>query len=90
MFLGVAFSKYLTSENLTKKSFYRTLLGAIINVILNLMLIPKYSISGAAAATLIGQFTANYIYDVFDKDLYDQLKMKTKCFFPIHILKGYK
>jgi len=90
VFLGVAFSKYLTSENLTKKSFYRTLLGAIINVILNLMLIPKYSISGAAAATLIGQFTANYIYDVFDKDLYDQLKMKTKCFFPIHILKGYK
>jgi O-antigen/teichoic acid export membrane protein len=90
VFLGVAFSKYLTNENLTKKSFYRTLLGAIINVILNLMLIPQYGISGAAFATLIGQFTANYIYDVFDKDLYDQLKMKTKCFFPIHILKGYK
>jgi O-antigen/teichoic acid export membrane protein len=90
VFLGVAFSKYLTAENLTKKSFYRTLLGAILNVILNYILIPKYGINGAAIATLIGQFIANYMYDFFDKDLHQQLKMKTKCFFPIHILKGYK
>jgi O-antigen/teichoic acid export membrane protein len=89
VFLGVAFSQYLTAENLTKKSFYRTLLGAILNVILNYILIPKYGINGAAIATLLGQFIANYMYDFFDKDLHQQLKMKTKCFFPIHILKGY-
>ncbi len=35
VFLGVAFSRYLTAENLTKKSLYRTLLGAISNILLN-------------------------------------------------------
>lgn len=88
VFLGVAFSKYLTIENLTKKSFYRTLLGALLNVILNYIFIPKYGIKGAALATLLGQFFANYIYDFFDQDLHNQSIMKTKCFLPIHIIKG--
>ena len=87
VFLGVAFSGYLTAENLTKKSFYRTFFGAVLNIGLNIILIPKYGISGAAIATLISQFTANYLYDVFDRDLHHQLKMKTISFFPIHILK---
>jgi len=38
----------------------------------------------------LGQLSANYLYDFFDKDLHQQLKMKTKSFFPIHIIKkGY-
>jgi len=90
VFLGVAFSGYLTAENKTKKAFYRTLLGAVLNVILNYVLIPIYGIIGSAIATLLGQFFANYVYDIFDKDLHQQLKMKTKSFFPIHILKMYK
>ena len=90
VFLGVAFSKYLTIENLTKKMFYRTFLGAILNIILNYFLIPKYGIKGAAVATLLSQFVANYVYDIFDKDLHKQLIMKTMCFVPIHIIKGYK
>ncbi|KAB7892662.1 flippase [Poseidonibacter ostreae] len=90
VFLGVAFGRFLTAENLTKKSFYRTLLGAALNIILNYILIPTHGINGAAVATLLAQITANYIYDFFDKDLHQQLKMKTKSFFPIHILKGYK
>ena len=90
IFLGVAFSKYLTIENLTKKMFYRTFLGAVSNIILNYILIPRYGIIGAAIATLLSQFMANYVYDVFDKDLHKQLIMKTMCFIPIHIIKGYK
>jgi len=90
VFLGLAFGRYLLIENLNKKSFYRTLTGAIVNVILNYILIPIYGIKGAAIATLLSQLSANYLYDVFDKDLHQQFKMKTKSFFPLHILKGYK
>ena len=90
VFLGVAFSNYLVNENLTKKSFYRTAFGALLNVGLNFILIPKYGIKDAAIATLLSQFFANYVYDFFDRDLHQQLKMKTMSFFPIHILKGYK
>lgn len=89
VFLGVAFGRYLTAENLNKKSFYRTFLGAITNVVLNFILIPKYGIYGAAIATLLAQFTANYVYDFFDRDLYSQLKLKTLAFInPIFIIRN--
>jgi O-antigen/teichoic acid export membrane protein len=90
VFLGVAFSGFLTTENWTRKSFYRTFLGALFNIIFNYILIPIYGINGAAVATLLSQLIANYIYDFFDKDLHHQLKMKTKAFLPIHILLGYR
>jgi O-antigen/teichoic acid export membrane protein len=87
VFLGVAYSKYLVSENFTLKSLYKTLLGAAVNVVVNYFLIPIYGIKGAAIATFVSQFTANYLYDIFDKDLHKQLIMKTKSFIPIHLLK---
>lgn len=90
VFLGIAFGQYLIAENFTKKALYRTLLGAVSNISLNYILIPIYGINGAAIATLLGQFIANYAYDFFDKDLHYQLKMKTMSFFPIHLIKGYK
>ncbi len=86
VFLGGVFGKYLTNENLTKITFYRTLFGMVMNVFLNTILIPKYGIKGAAMATLLGQFAANYMYDFFDKRLHCQLKMKTKSFLPIHYI----
>jgi O-antigen/teichoic acid export membrane protein len=88
VFLGVAFSGYLTAENLMMKSFYRTALGAILNIIFNFILIPKYGIYGAAIATLLGQVAANLIYDIFDKSLWSQLKMKLKAIFPIYLIQG--
>lgn len=84
VFLGVAFSNFLISENMTIKSFYRTILGAVLNIVLNYFFIPSYGINGAAVATLLSQFSSNYLYDLFDKDLHPQLVMKTKSFFPFH------
>jgi O-antigen/teichoic acid export membrane protein len=78
VFLGVSFGKYLLAENLTKIAFQRTLLGAVSNVLLNLWLIPIYGVAGAAMATLLAQFIANFGYDIFDKRLHQQLKMKAK------------
>jgi O-antigen/teichoic acid export membrane protein len=58
VFLGVASSQYLIAENYTRISFFRTFIGAIVNVILNIILIPKYGINGAAMATLISYFVS--------------------------------
>jgi O-antigen/teichoic acid export membrane protein len=60
VFLGVASSQYLITENFTKLSFFRTLIGMVFNVILNLLLIPKYGIIGAAYATLISYSAATF------------------------------
>lgn len=56
VFLGVASGRWLEIENYTKTYFFRTFIGAIINLILNIILIPKYGIDGAAIATLVSQF----------------------------------
>jgi polysaccharide transporter, PST family len=57
VFQGLARSKWLVAENLQKYAYLFTGIGVIINIILNLILIPKYEASGAAIATLITQFT---------------------------------
>jgi O-antigen/teichoic acid export membrane protein len=69
VFLGVASSKWFITENLQKYSFYRTLAGALINILLNYILIPIYGIYGAAIATLIAQFIASYFFNIFNKRL---------------------
>jgi len=88
VFLGVAFSKYLTSENLVIKSFYRTAIGAVANVLLNFLLIPLFGILGAAVATLLGQLISNMVYDVFDKELRAHLLLKLSAFNPTYLKSG--
>jgi len=73
VFLGVAAGYHLLIEELTKISFYRALIGAIINIILNLILIPQYSGIGAAIATLI-----SYSFESFWSNLFFK---KTKIIF---------
>jgi PST family polysaccharide transporter len=53
VFLGVAQAPWDISEDLLKMSLYRTIAGAIVNVVMNLFLIPSYSAMGAAIATVI-------------------------------------
>lgn len=67
VFLGIASGKWFLSEGLQKFAFYRTLSGAIINIILNFVLIPMYGLIGAAVATLIAQTLAAFVFDVFSK-----------------------
>ena len=76
-FLGVASSQYLVTENLTKISFYRTFLGMIVNVLLNLILIPKMGIIGSALATLISYSVATFSL-IFSKRTINQVNMMVR------------
>jgi O-antigen/teichoic acid export membrane protein len=58
VFLGVASSKWLLTEDLQKFCFYRTFIGAIVNIALNLLLIPRYELAGAATATILSYMVA--------------------------------
>lgn len=75
VFLGVASSKYLITENYTKIAFIRTSIGAIINIILNIILIPKYNIYGAAIATLFSQFFAVFSFIIIPKTYNNSILM---------------
>jgi len=63
--LGVASSQYLIVENLQKISMYRTTIGLMCNLGLNLLLIPKYGALGAAVATLISYSFATISMGLF-------------------------
>ncbi len=60
VFLGVASSQHLLVEQLQKISFYRTFIGLVCNVILNIILIPAMGAKGAAMATVISYFIATF------------------------------
>lgn len=51
-FLATPFNNILIVFNQQKKLFWFTFLGAIIDVILNLLLVPKYSLYGAALTSV--------------------------------------
>ncbi|WP_193194346.1 flippase [Nostoc sp. MG11] len=67
VFMGVATSPWFITENLTHLSLSRTFIGAIINVILNLLLIPTYAGVGAAIATVISQAFATFFSHAFHR-----------------------
>ena len=56
-YLGVARNAWMVCENRQKYLKYLYISAAIINVILNVLLIPQWGASGAAAASLITQMS---------------------------------
>jgi len=60
VFLGSASGQFLIAEGYTKLAMLRTGMGALVNIGLNVIWIPKYGIMGAALATLIAYFTATF------------------------------
>lgn len=78
VFLGVASGKWYIIENLQILYFWRVFFGMVINIILNLILIPKYGIQGAAYAILISQVVAAYLFDLFNNKTRKIFYMKTK------------
>ncbi len=78
VFLGVAQSPWDLAENLQKIAFLKVLLGAAINVLLNLLLIPKYGALGAAVATCISYAIVNYISNLFISRMSVIFRLQTK------------
>ena len=84
--LGVARGPWLITEGLTKFSAASTATGSVINVVLNYFLIAKYSIIGAAIATVISQIFASYVCHIFLPKTRIIFMQQTKALVPIHLL----
>ena len=84
---GALQTGHMTLKKITKKSFYKTVFGLILNIILNLMLIPKYGIYGAAISTSITQVFSIFIVDYFIKEYREQFFIQLKSFNPLN-MKG--
>ena len=78
--VGQIGSQQFVQEKLTVSSMYRMALGAVINVLLNLLLIPRWGGIGSAFATLVAQSVACYFADAFDGRTRHIFRMKTAAY----------
>ncbi|MCJ8342949.1 MAG: polysaccharide biosynthesis C-terminal domain-containing protein, partial [Cetobacterium sp.] len=84
---GALQTGHMTLKKITKKSFYKTLVGLILNVSLNLYLIPKFKIDGAALATAITQFVTLFLMDYFIPEYREQFFIQVKSLNPLNLIK---
>jgi PST family polysaccharide transporter len=82
VFMGVAQSPWDISENLLRLSFYRTAAGAVANIALNLVLIPRYSALGAAIATVVSYAISAFLANAFDARTRPIFRLQLKSFIP--------
>lgn len=85
VFLGVASSQWFVVENRQILSLQRTALGALVNVGLNLLMIPKFEVLGAAIATVIAQGFATFFFDALTKETRPMFAMKLQALNPMRL-----
>lgn len=90
VFLGVASGNWFLIEGLQRYTFYRTLLGAVVNVGLNLLMIPKFGATGAAYATVISYAIAAMFSDLLQKETRPMFRMKLRAFNILRIAKSIR
>jgi PST family polysaccharide transporter len=85
--LGQARENWVSVENITRFSLYSTIVGAGVNIGLNLILIPRYGSIGAAYATLVALCTGSYLVNAFHKDTRRVFIMQTRSLFLLPVVK---
>lgn len=78
VFMGVVTLPCFIVDGLTQLSLRRTILGAAINILLNLLLIRHYTVVGAAVATVISQAVASYFSLAFHPKTRKLFKVQTR------------
>jgi O-antigen/teichoic acid export membrane protein len=82
--------RYMIVEGYENKIASRTIITLIINVILNILLIPLFGIEGAAFSTLISLFIGSYLINYWDSDLSQLRRICNNSFFIKSTFKGSK
>ena len=80
VFVGCVSGIQFVQEKLTVSTMQRTILGAILNVVLNLLWIPRWGGMGSAVATLVSYSVAAYFADAFDSRTRHIFWMKTQAY----------
>lgn len=86
VFLGVASDKWILAENKQILSFQRSIIGVLVNLILNYYLIPIYAGVGAAIATIISYSISAFFIDIIQDSTRPIFIMKLRSF---HLYKSY-
>lgn len=90
IFMRALLSKWLIAEGLLKFSLLTHGIGALVNIILNVYLIPTFGGIGAAYATLVSYALSSYFVLWFHNKTIPMAKIMTNAvIFPLLLLKNY-
>jgi PST family polysaccharide transporter len=84
--VGCVGSQQYVHEKITTSSLSRTAIGAVANVVLNLLWIPRWGGMGSAMATLVAQSLASYFADALSSRTRHIFRMKTRAFLHFWLL----
>ena len=93
--VGSVGSQQYVHEKITSSALSRTALGAVANIILNLLWIPRWGGMGSAMATLVAQSLAAYFADGLAARTRHVFWMKTRAFLhfwllPVSLLRAHE
>jgi O-antigen/teichoic acid export membrane protein len=78
--MAVVGNKWYLANNRLDLAMKRDATGAVINICLNLLLIPNYAAVGAAMATIISFLIAHFVLDYFSLNTRDLFYIKLRAF----------
>ena len=87
-YLGSVRNIWILSENKQKYLLVLNSVGAVVNIILNAVLIPRIGITGAALASLVTQFITNYVMGWILKPLRHNNKLMMQALNPRCIIEA--
>jgi len=70
VFLGVARSRWLIAEDMVRFNMFVTVLGALTNIAMNFILIPRFGGVGVAWAVVISQAVSTYLSSILSQRLW--------------------
>ena len=68
IFMGYVLGKTIVAEGYLRFALWRQVFGAVVNIVLNLLLIPRFGLYGAAWATVISYACGAYVACIFQRD----------------------
>lgn len=89
-FLNSVSGRWYINENLQKVALFRNVLGLILAIILNILLIPEYGLTGASVSTVVSYIFSAYIYDFFDSRTRIVFYQKTRALFLFGAIRRLK
>ncbi len=90
VYLGVAQGIWIISEKFSSISLIATATGALVNVLLNFLLIPKFSAAGAAYATVIAYAVSGFLINFFIPRARIVAQLQIEAISPLFLLKQLK
>jgi PST family polysaccharide transporter len=88
VFIGVARGQWLVNEGLQGFYLAATIAGAVANILLNLLLIPRWAGLGAAWATVVSYALAAWVSSYFHSGVREAAGMQTRAL--LILLRGWR